>query len=79
MLNLKPWTVYQKIKAGVIPGVRIDRTLRVDPKELKAFIKSRSTVRSRMGQATVDGDFPRRILPSSAVARKSQSRTGDEA
>jgi excisionase family DNA binding protein len=42
LLNLMPWAVYQMIKAGVIPCVRIGRTLRVCPEKLQAFIDSHS-------------------------------------
>jgi len=45
-LNLRPWAVYQKIKAGVIPGVRIGRMLRIRPEQLHALIESSTTLTS---------------------------------
>jgi excisionase family DNA binding protein len=41
-LNLRPWAVYQKIKAGQIPCVRFGRTVRIPPERLQALIDSQS-------------------------------------
>ena len=42
-LQLKVQTVYQLIKLGKLPAIRIQRVYRIDPDELKQFLASRKT------------------------------------
>ena len=41
LLNIGSSTVYQMIRAGELPCIRLGRTVRVDLEDLRAFIQDR--------------------------------------
>ena len=41
VLGLKAWTVYDWVRTGKLPAVRLGRTVKISPAKLKAFIEAR--------------------------------------
>ncbi len=49
LLRIKPWRVYERIRAGDLPAVRIGRTVRVSASALRDWIEHGGT-----GQGSYD-------------------------
>jgi excisionase family DNA binding protein len=44
-LNVSPAFIYKLIKAGSLPAVRISTTVRIDPEDLREFLKKSRTAK----------------------------------